>query len=350
MGEELFNKYLQGKCTSEEFEVLLAWIKEKSETKSGKDMVEKIWNEFEPVGTPELHLKYDRILDKIHHKININQNKPALSPRKVFFNNNRLSALTRVAAILLFPVLLALIYTNLPSKNTITKNTNDIEILAPLASRIQFVLGDGTKVWLNHGSKLKYPYKFDGKIRKVKLSGEAFFEVAHNAEVPFVVETKEIEVKATGTAFNVASYAEDDIVETTLVEGKVIVLDKDKNRKIPMSPNECVKFSVQNSSFSVEKGNMEKNIAWKDGLLIFKNDPMEIVAKKLARWYNADIVITDKQINELTYTATFSYESLSQILDLMALATPLKYELSQSVKLADGQFSKQKLSIGLKNN
>lgn len=347
MGKELFNKYLQGECTPEEFEILLAWIKEKSETKSGKNMVEQIWNEFESAPAPESHLRYARILDKIHHEININQNTATPLTRKVIPNNKLFIVLTRVAAILLFPVLLALIYTNFSSKNNFSENSNDIEVIAPSASKIQFVLGDGTKVWLNHGSKLKYPLRFDGKIRKVNLSGEAFFEVAHNKEVPFVVETNELEVKATGTAFNVAAYPDDNSIETTLIEGKVIVIGKNKNKEIPMVPSECVRFSLQTRAYVIEKNNTEKYVAWKDGLLIFKNDPMEIVAKKLARWYNVDIVITDERINELTYTATFSDESLPQILDLMGLATPLKYELSPSVKLADGRFSKRKVSIGL---
>lgn len=351
MTKDLFIKYLQGNCTEKEFEELLLWMKKESQTNSGKRIVKEIWNEFEPDAGPVERIKYNRLLDKIHHQINISQNPQQLKIPEISTGKRILSVMTRVAAILLLPVLLLLLYTNLPSKTQYAENSNDLTIEAPVGSRIQMELGDGTKVWLNHNSKLIYPYRFQGKNRKVFLTGEACFEVAHNKEVPFIVETNRLEVKATGTTFNVNAYPDDDVIETTLIEGKVIVYEKSSNREIKaMSPDEYLKFDIKNNTFTVKSGNTAKYIAWKSGLLVFKNDPIIDIAKRLERWYNVKIEFTNEKVKELTYTATFADETLPQVLELMALATPVSYRLIPKEKLPDGSFSKQKILIGLRNN
>jgi ferric-dicitrate binding protein FerR (iron transport regulator) len=349
MTKDLFTKYLQGDCTEEEFEQILVWIREESQSISGKEVVQKIWQEFEPEAGPVERIKYNRLLDKIHHQININQNPKTVVTQKTSAKNRVLTILTRVAAILLLPVLGLLLYTNLPDNDRYAANINELEVEAPAGSRMHIELGDGTKVFLNHGSKLRYPYRFDGDVRKVFLTGEAYFEVAHNAKIPFIVGTNRLDVKATGTAFNVSAYPDDDLVEATLVEGKVILYERKSNSEIKaLTPGECLKFDIQKNSYSVETGNTLKYTAWKDGLLVFKNDSVADIAKKLARWYNIDVEITNEKIKEYPFTATFTDETLPQVLELLSLATPASYQLTLSKKLPDGSFSKQKVLIGLK--
>ena len=350
MTKEFFIKYLQGNCTENEFEKLLLWIREDSLNVSDRRMVQDVWDEFNPEAGPVESIKYNRVLDKIHHQININQNSAQFVIPKAPSKNRVLSILTRVAAILLLPVLSLLIYTNLSDRDRYGDNLNDLEMEAPAGSRMHFELGDGTKVWLNHGSKLKYPQRFEGDNRKVFLKGEAYFVVTHNSKVPFIVGANHLEVKATGTAFNVSAYPGDDNIETTLVEGKVILYEKTTNHKIrALSPGECLKFNTQKKVYTLESEHTEKNTAWKDGLLVFKNERVEDVAKKLARWYNVQVEIADEKVNEFTFTATFMDETLPQVLELMTLATPVRYQLTLREKLQDGSFSKQKVLIGLKN-
>lgn len=351
MTKDLFIKYLQGNCSEEEFEQLLKWIKEGSMTDSGKGMVQEIWNEFEPeAGSAEL-TKYNRILDKIHHQININQNSGQFILSKAPVRHRIMTIVTRVAAILLLPVLTLLLYTNLSERSRYANNLNDLEVEAPVGSRMNIELGDGTKVWLNHGSKLKYPYRFSGKSRKVFLTGEAYFIVAHNKDIPFVVGTSKLDVKATGTEFNVSAYPDDHVVETTLVEGKVILFKNSSSHEIKaLSPGECLKFDDQKNAYALESGSIEKYIAWKDGLLVFKNDPMEDIAKKLARWYNVEVEITNEKAKEYTCTATFTDETLAQALELMTLPTPVHFKLMPREKTPDGSYTKQKVLIGLKAN
>jgi len=351
MTKKIFIKYLQGNCTETEFEQLLLWIREGSLNASDREMIQDIWNEFEPEAGPVERVKYNRVLDKIHHQININQNFKELVIQKVPAKNRILSILTRAAAILLLPVLSLLLYTNLSDRNSFADNLKDLEVEAPAGSRMHIELGDGTKVWLNHGSKLKYPFRFDGENRKVFLTGEAYFEVAHNAKVPFIVGTNLLEVKATGTAFNVSAYPGDNNIQTTLVEGKVILYERKSNMEIKaLSPGECLKFDVQKNVYAIELEHNEKNIAWKDGFLVFKNERVEDIAKKLARWYNVEVEIANEKVKEFTFTATFMDETLPQVLDLLTLATPVSYQLSLREKLNDGSFSKQKVLIELKHS
>jgi ferric-dicitrate binding protein FerR (iron transport regulator) len=349
MTKSLFIKYLQGNCTEAEFDQILIWIKEESQSTSGKEIVQEIWEEFEPeIGTVE-RIKYNQILDKIHHQININQNPTKLVIQKASTRNRILLIISRAAAILLLPVLCLLIYTKYYDKNQYAANLNELVVEAPAGSRMHIALGDGTKVWLNHGSKLKYPYCFKGETRKVFLIGEAFFEVAHNSKIPFIVSTNHLDVKATGTAFNVSAYPDDDAIETTLVEGKVSLYERKRNSEIKaLEPGECLKFDVQKYNYILETGNTEKYLAWKDGLLVFKNDSIEEVAKKLRRWYNIEVEISNEKFKEYPFTATFTDETLPQVLELLSLATPISYQLTISKKFPNGSYSKQKVLIGLK--
>lgn len=351
MTKDLFIKYLNGKCTDKEFQQLLDWIKEESNTASAKMMAREAWDEFEPSSGPVEKSKYNRLLDKIHHRININQstNQPII---RSFPDRKRiLFVITRVAAILLLPVLSLLIYTMSSERGQYAENVNDLVVEAPSGFRMSIELGDGTQVWLNHGSKLRYPYRFEGNSRRVYLTGEAYFKVAHNNKVPFIVETNNLDVIATGTAFNVSAYPGEDIVETTLVEGSVILYDNTRKREIrSLSPRECLKFNAAKNNYTLESGEItEKYIAWKDGILIFKNDSIAEIARKLEQWYNVEVKITDEKVKEFTYTATFYDETLSQVLELMSLPSPVVYKLTPRKRLDDGSFSKQDVIIELKN-
>jgi len=347
MTKEIFLKYLQGNCTEQEFEWLLLWIREDSLKVSERGMIQDVWDEFEPDAGPLERKKYSQVLDKIHHQININQDTNQV--KKSITKNKILTLITRAAAILLLPVLTLLFYTISSDKYHYGNNLNDVEVVSPGGSRMHIELGDGTKVWLNHGSKLKYPHHFEGESRKVFLTGEAYFEVAHNSAVPFIVRTNRLEVKATGTAFNVSAYPEDNNIATTLVEGKVLLYERKTNHKIKaLLPGECLKFDSQKDTYTLETEHTEKNTAWKDGLLVFKNERVEDVAKKLARWYNVEVEIVNEKVKEFTFTATFMDETLPQVLELMSLATPVNYHLTNREKLTDGSFSKQKVIIEFK--
>jgi ferric-dicitrate binding protein FerR (iron transport regulator) len=242
-------------------------------------------------------------------------------------------------------------YTLHVNRTPVAGTPSDLVVEAPAGSRMNFTLGDGTKVWLNHGAKLTFPYQFKGKERKVHLNGEAYFVVAHNKEVPFIVETDHLDVKATGTEFNVSAYGEDQMEVTTLMEGKVILYEKDSRKEIQeLSPGQSLKFAVNNQDYQLEKENSDKYVAWKNGLLVFRNDPIADIANKLSKWYNVDVEIINEKAKGYTCTATFTDETLGQVLELMSLPTPVYFQLMPREKAPDGSFAKQKVRIGLKKN
>lgn len=347
MRKQIFINYLNGNCTDEEFKKLLAWMKKESMTISGQRMVQEVWDDYTS-DLSEDKIKYDRLLDIIHHKINtdLHSGKPAIGKRPL--KNRILQYITQAAAILLLPVLSLLLYSKLSDRDQYIANSHELEVEAPAGYRMNIEFGDGTKVWLNHGSKLRYPYRFDRNCRKVFLTGEAYFMVAHNENVPFIVGTDNLDIKATGTEFNVSAYPEDNIVKTTLVKGQVGVYEKGSSILVKtLQPGECIKYDSQMNNYTSESDDIIKYIAWKDGLLIFKNDSIPEIAKKLERWYNVDVKIINENVREFTFTGTFSEESLSQVLELMSLASPVNYWLTPKVRYPDGSFSRQTVMIGL---
>jgi ferric-dicitrate binding protein FerR (iron transport regulator) len=351
MTKELLIKFLNNKCSVEEIEIIIQWINTEALNTEAKNLGLKEWETFQEHDIAVDPEGYSSLLDKIHHKININNNLQSTQNKTVTISKVTLW-ITRVAAIMLLPVLYFLFNVISENKMEINKYSNQIvdslEIVAPIGSRTVVLLSDGSKVHLNYGSKLKYPQTFIGNTRGIDLSGEAYFEVAHDPDKPFVVKTGKLNVIALGTVFNVLAYGDNNVVETTLVEGKVQVesILSDGNAKSLgcMLPNQHAKYNTQTGKVSNSEVRVDKYIAWKDGKQVFENEPITNVTKKLNRMFNVEIEVAE-EIRDITYTVTFVDEPLTQILDLMALATPVCYKIKPRVKLKDGTFSKQKILI-----
>ncbi len=195
---------------------------------------------------------------------------------------------------------------------------------------------------------MKYPQNFTGDTRGVILTGEGYFNIAHNPEKPFIVKSGKLNVKALGTKFNVLAYPGEEIIATTLVEGKVVVEQKLANGNMKtigsMEPGQHISYHINNEVISSTKGSVEKYIAWKDGKLVFENESIEEVTNRLSRMFNVDFEIAN-DVKDYSYTVTFVDEPLFQILDLMTIATPISYKALARKKLPDGTFSKQKIKI-----
>ena len=351
MTQELLIKFLNDKCTDVEMKEVLHWIKNDSLNNQSKSWGYQDWTEFKMNKNLMNNDDLSSLLDKIHHKININRQ----SIKKP--NASITTWLTRAAAILLIPVLALLFYTISEKKSESIKYTTNLtvdslEIIAPAGSRTVVQLSDGSEVHLNFGSKLKYPQNFTGDTRGVILLGEGYFNIAHNPEKPFIVKTGKLNIKALGTKFNVLAYPGEEIIATTLVEGKVMVEQKEANGNIKtigaMEPGQHVIYNIKNEVVYCTKGSVEKYIAWKDGKLVFDNESLIEVADRLSRMYNVDFEIADN-VKDYSYTVTFVDEPLFQILDLMTIATPISYKALPRKKLPDGTFSKQKIIIEKRN-
>jgi transmembrane sensor len=346
MTQELLSKFLNDQCTDEELKKVIQWVKNDAPNNYGRNLGSEDWKNFQE----DIHLlekeQYNSMLQKIHQKIisgNRIENKPLL----------RISAwLTKAAAILLLPVLGILFYLLINQWAEFSKSADlmadSLQIVTPIGSRSVVQLSDGSQVYLNHGSKIKYPQKFTGKTREVILSGEGYFIVARDPDKPFYVKTGKLSIKALGTEFNVFAYPGDELTATTLVNGKVAVEQALPGGKIKsvatLIPGQHLVYHPGTGNIELTNGNTEKYIAWKEGKLIFDNEPISSVADKLNRMFNVDIEIADN-IKDYTYTVTLVDEPLFQILDLMKIATPVKYKVIPRRKLSDGTFSRQKIFI-----
>jgi len=353
MKKELLIKYLNNKCTEPELIDVLSWINADALKEEGENWVFEDWNSYQESNNLEDDELFTFIFDKIQKKIdNSTQENSRAANKALITLPSLIQWITKAAAVLLIPVLAFLFYTlsekRIDSDKLAKLAVDSIEVVAPKGSRTVVQLSDGSEVHLNYGSRIKYPQFFSGNTRNVVLTGEGFFKVAHNPEKPFIVKAGKLNIKAVGTTFNVLAYPDDDVIETTLVDGKVILEQirlNESNKTIgTMNPGQHVEYNVLSGNIFSTKGKVEKYISWTTGRLIFDDTPILQVTERLSRMFNVDFEIKE-EIKDYIYTVTLDDESLSQILDLMTIATPVVYEALPREKLLDGTFSKQKVIL-----
>lgn len=183
----------------------------------------------------------------------------------------------------------------------------------PRGGQFHFTLPDGTKVWLNSSSSLRYPTAFAGKERIVELEGQGYFEVAQEAARPFKVKVNNMEVQVLGTHFDVMAYKDEATVNTTLVEGAVNV--KEGNAQQLLKPGQ--QAILRQHVFKVEEADVRKVLAWKNGLFVFNNMDLRSILREVARWYDVDIVYSTTPSEELYGGGISRSLHLSSVLDLL---------------------------------
>lgn len=200
----------------------------------------------------------------------------------------------------------------------------------PVGGLYKLVLPDGTKVWLNSSSSLKYPVSFSSNKRIVELHGEAYFEVQKDKKA-FIVKTRTRDVSVLGTAFNISSYDDDTFFAATLSEGK-IKLTHEHHMEVFMEPGE--QALINNSSLNiveVEKVDPRVYSAWKDGTFFFENESLEDILHKVGRWYNFKSDFTDTDLKKITFTGLVSKEfPVKRLLEMISKSTNVKYEIIQN--------------------
>jgi len=352
MDKKLLTKFAANKCSPDELDAVFNWIQKDQRT--GENLFKSYWNELEFPEAADQKAALLRLY-KIHHTINMRRSeRPAEGkihslPAKKF---SLVRLLSGAAAIILIPVITLLVYTYaFQSKLYEALNgSQEYEIVSPPGSRTHLELADGSKVWLNYDSKMIYPRRFTGKTRTVALEGEAYFEVAPDKSKPFMVETKGIAVKAVGTSFNIKAYPGDTDVETTLESGKVIILANtgEKPSICEMEPGQHFIFDHADNKYSLKREDPAKYVSWREGKLIFKDDPLDQVAERLSRWYNIHVKLNDPELSSLTYTATFVDETVYQILEMLEIVTPISYTVTERKKLSNGTYSEKVILIDKK--
>jgi len=281
-----------------------------------------------------------------------NVNARISGARKIHF----LGIVQKIAAILLLPLLVYSGYITFRSKhqeyNKVQKAPvlwNEVKTITGMHSR--FKLPDGSQVWLNTSSNLKYPLIF-GDQREVELTGEAFFDIRKDEKHPFIVKVGEINIEVAGTSFNVLNYSDENQTEIVLKSGKIKLFTgdySDRKEIISLEPGQKAVYIDSLRRVFIDDVEVIKYTAWMDGKLMFIDDPMDEVVRKINRWFNVDIILQDADLHEYVYKATFEDETLDQILELLKLSAPIEYTSEPRKLMPDGTFTKRKITIKKRN-
>lgn len=259
--------------------------------------------------------------------------RPDISPKELHISHKTFSISTtaKIAAALAFFIIVggALLYMYRNHKF----QSSTIEVVCDLNAKKRLVLPDGTVVWLNANSKIKYPASFNGLDKRVVyLMGEGYFDVKHNSKQPFVVNTSNFNIEVLGTSFNVKSYPDEDNQVATLVRGSIKlktsgVLD-DEEKEILLTPNQQVTFSKSKKQIKLDMVEAETVASWMLCKYKFKHESFLEISKKLATAYNVKFHFTDTTLMNLYFTGTLKKsDSIDQIMSIIKAGFPIAYQI-----------------------
>ena len=349
--DNLILRYLSGETSEQETRQIQEWLQGKKENRQLFARHKKLWLGCrELAGYDAEQVKSDRI--KVDLKIRNFELQLKLNRA-----NWRIRLLSYAASVILLIGMTSLWYVmrkDTPVKQHIIAFTGG-EIEAPYGSKSLITLPDGSKVWLNAGSKMSYPPDFGVTSRNVYLTGEAYFDVAKMEEIPFFVNTDVMKIKVYGTTFNVKAYKDDDIVEATLDSGAISIIRNDSpNQEISVEPNQKITIprnkqkipaspaTASNSNSTATSTVMPKPLeslniqkvksteaitAWKDNRMIFDQEPLESLAKQLERRYNVQVHFSDERIKSIRFTAAIKEMPIDQVLEAISLSSPIRYRI-----------------------
>lgn len=311
--EEKIIQYINGNITSgDEVREILDWI-EASEANQGKyNEIKNIW-----------------VLSGLQKVQSVNQQK--------FFSEktiqlNLVKTAVKYAAVFILAFIagaISLYFWEQKPYNQLAEVYNEIQV--PNGEKSNITLYDGTKVWLNSGTIFKYPAVFNGNKRNVFVDGEAYFEVAKDKANPFIVSSGSMEVKVTGTKFNVYSYPGEDMISATLEEGSVSIAMKGSEKSYKLNPGEQFKFVKSTNTAHLLKVDTRLYTSWRDNILKFENAPLSEILKKMERWYDVKFVIDENLDTSERYTTSIKTESLREMLRVLSLTTEMKYEINENI-------------------
>jgi transmembrane sensor len=335
---ELLTKKLAGEASASELVELNTLLTTYPDASDTEDIFTRIWQspvEVEDTATSyQEHMKkYGTSLGRLHrtHPSQIGESQPPV--------------LMKQAVVVMLVVALMITCAFLFFRRANPERTAHTQIITGKGMRKQIVLPDGTKVLLNGDSRLSFdPAMKSGDTRLVNLSGEAFFDVAHDAVHPFVIHTRKVSITALGTVFNVMAYPDEKKCETTLIQGSVeLTVNNDSKQKITLKPLEKVAVTDPDNlragttlliehvnHVMVNDRDYVPETSWTDNKLVFENETLERLTRRLERWYDARINIANSEIAQFRFTGSFARETIEQALAILQTSRPFKIRTNES--------------------
>lgn len=321
--KNLIYHFLKDECSAEELNQLHEWLVSDLDEETTNELLKSLWKK---TYDGNIHnLDESDLATKIKLKIAAKNGFSTLKPVKnrLVVRNRRNNSWLMVTAILTIVITAGYFIT---SRNTVTESVSaiseQIEKHTPRGHRSSILLRDGSKVSLNSETKITYDENFGIDNRRIYLEGEAFFEVAKDEDLPFVVTSKNLITRALGTSFNVRDYGDEDSASIALATGKVKVKrsqNPTKKFKIFLNPNEQVILNKSSQKWSKTSFEPEKVLSWKDSNLNFEDMSLARIIKTLERWYDVKIKVRGEGIEKLMYEGTgiFQKQSLENVLDTL---------------------------------
>ena len=304
--ESKIRKYLEGKASHSEMLSLIPWL-EKKENHNEFKRIKSEWKARlnEQKLSPDTLLELDKFKSKILSDRNREIRKLNLTQR--FY---------KYAAILLLLITVGGTSLYISGKSG-SKKTSYNTIFAENGQISKVMLPDGTVIWLNSGSSLKYSSEFGADNRNVELSGQAYFDVTKNKKLPFIVSCDKINVKVLGTEFSAEAYPESKIINVVLVEGSVDLVPQNTSKAFAhLKPNEMMEYNKQTNQFQIEEVLSQKYTSWKEGIVHIYDLPLKEVAAKLQKRYNQPIVV-EKGLEDYKVTFSIRNEDFSDVLNML---------------------------------
>lgn len=360
--EEKIWSYFENTATSDEIREIASWLDEKRDNPRIFAAMKKAYIETDVNMHPDSD-QTDRAYDKFLNSIEkIENNHRIENSSKILYMRK---TIRHYAAAVILALLVGsgayLMMGRISGTRMSGNGKNDLcEVIVPYGGKSSMILPDGSKIWLNAGSTLKYNRDFNTKSREVFIEGEAFFDVEKGRH-PFIVHTSHFDIQVLGTTFNVKSYPEEEDIVTTLVEGNITIKNKQNKDILSLKPNQKLIYHKENSSLRTESGftsgtkevlapqtletagisrktiavetvlNTEENTSWKDGKLLINNEPLAELVKKLERKYDITFRFESDKLMNYTYSGTLRDFPLEQVLEALELTSPIKYRIQEKV-------------------
>ena len=347
--EELLIKYLVGSATDSERDLARNWINESPEHQKYFDEL-KVYHQLSKVVQKPSGFNKEEGWNRVKASYYKTRYLSALQEKKKLLKKKIIRFAIPAAVLVAF--FTGILVSQHWSANKIQSGLTYNEIVVPLGAKSIVTLSDGTKVWLNAGSKLRYPVNFLAKSREVYLEGEAFFDVAKMKSKLFIVKTFNLNIKVYGTQFNVKSYPDENQIQTTLVKGSVAIESTTEKNTIYLKPNQTVTYykslpkKAENQKPVVASKNNKIDVAekvvmipeidplpitsWKDSLWIIDGEELDHLAVKLERRFNVRISFQSESLKKYRFSGTLKEETFEQVLKIIRLSAPIQYTIENN--------------------
>lgn len=325
--EQIYNllaKHFSGEATPDEEKIINVWLQENPLNKGQYDEMKSLWN---VTVSNNSDWNVDAAWKNLSAKTNIELKSINMSSftNRIFNTRNRY---TNIAAVFL---VIFCGYFLMNQFGVFNRNDKDnivwVEKVTALGEKAEIFLPDNSKIILNGSSKLKYPKQFDGDKREVELEGEAYFEVTHKPDFPFIVHAGNISTTVLGTKFNVSAFTNENNIAVSLIEGKVKVSRKESKELQPiiiLQPNQQFIYNREAKISSVEQFDTDKTIGWKDNILIFDNESLVQVLARLERAYGTKFELAANSFKDFKVTANFKKEYCLTVIEVLQKLTGLE--------------------------